>query len=102
LEYLPEGLDKANGFFNRVTYRAGIRQTDVYLRLNEEAIRQVGISAGLSIPLIASRSASRFHLGVEYATIDGGASGIDQRNTTLQIGFTLHPFERWFFQRKYD
>ncbi len=102
VEYLPEGLDKANGFFNRVTYRAGVRQTDLYLQLNDEAIRQFGVSAGLSIPLIASRSASRFHIGAEYATINGGASGIDQRNTTVQIGFTLHPFERWFFQRKYD
>lgn len=101
-EFLPEGLDKAGGFFKRMTYRAGVRQTNLNLILRDVPIVQYGVSMGLSIPLIASKSASRFHIGVEYSAIRGGDTGVDQYNTTLQVGFTLHPFERWFFQRKYD
>jgi len=103
VEYLPEGLEKANRFFSRVTYRAGVRQSTTYLQLGEDAVMQRGISAGISIPLIASRSASRFHFGIELAE-SGGNSGnlIEESMTTIQVGFTLHPFERWFFQRKYD
>jgi hypothetical protein len=102
-EYQPEGTEQATRFYRRMSYRIGIRQSSSYLLINGQTIGQQAISAGFSIPLIASRSTSRFHLGAEYGT--GGTSDfglIKEDFLSIQIGFTLNPFEKWFVRRKYD
>jgi LPS export ABC transporter protein LptC len=100
-EYLPESLEKANRFHRRVTYRAGVRRTETNLALRGQSIRQLAVSAGFSIPLMASRSGSRLHAGVEWSEKGSTSEGlIREEMWMVQFGVTLHPFERWFYQKK--
>lgn len=101
VEFVPEGLDKATRFFRKLSYRAGTRQTDTYLSVQNQMVRQTALSAGICIPLLASRSATKVHLGAEFSNIDGGNLA-REHVIMIQVGLSLHPFERWFYQRKYD
>ncbi len=104
-EITPKGTEEANNIFERTTYRFGVRQTDSYLRINDIQVQQQAVSAGFSVPIMSSKSASRFNLGVEYAT--GGSTEnnlLREELIHLHIGFTLTPhfLNPWFVERKYD
>ncbi len=94
-------IARNSDFLHRMTYRAGLRNTDTHLKINSTAIKQQGVSVGLSIPVV--RSLSRFHMGAEYmtnGTLDNNL--VMEKGFNFMVGFTLTPSERWFFQRKYD
>jgi len=99
-EFEPS-IARKSDFIHRMSYRAGLRQTDTHLHINGTNIMQQAVSVGLSIPVV--RSLSRFHIGAEYMT--GGTQDnnlILEKGFNFIVGFTLTPAERWFFQRKYD
>lgn len=99
-EFEPS-IARKSDFIHRMSYRAGVRQTDTHLHINGTNIMQRAVSVGLSIPVV--RSLSRFHIGAEYMT--GGKQDnnlILEKGFNFMVGFTLTPAERWFFQRKYD
>lgn len=105
LEFTPKGTEESSNIFERTTFRFGVRQTDSYLRINNQQLTHRGISGGFSVPLISSKSASRFNFGIEYAT--GGSTEnnlLQEELINVQIGFTLTPhfLNPWFVQRRYD
>lgn len=99
-EYEPS-LATHYDLLHRMSYRAGIRNTQTNLTVNGTQITQKAVSVGISIPVV--RSMSRFHFAAEYMT-----SGTHENELIMEkgfnfiVGFTLTPSERWFFQRKYD
>lgn len=105
LERTPRNVEAASNILERTTYRLGVRSTSTYIRIREENIRQQAVSAGISIPILSSRSTSRFSLAVEYGNGGTTANGLLKENfLSVQAGFTLTPhfLNPWFVQRRYD
>ncbi|MFM2000452.1 MAG: hypothetical protein RL204_2399 [Bacteroidota bacterium] len=105
VEYTPHAIDKAKSLLGRSTYRVGIRTTESYLALSDQDISQNAISAGFSIPILASKSTSKVNFGIEYGT--GGTTDnnlLQEKFVRVQFGFSLTPYflNPWFVVRKYD
>jgi hypothetical protein len=104
-QYQPSSKSTEERFFARSIYRIGLRHTDTFLDFDGTRISQDAISAGISMPIKASKSYSQLHLSVEY-----GQGGTTENNLIqedfihFQIGFSLTPhiFNKWFLERKYD
>jgi hypothetical protein len=102
MEYKPS-TDINSSFFRRLSYRAGYRTSETPIILNNNRIKQQGITAGISIPIIKSQS--KFHIGAEYGNTGTTTAGlVQEKYVTIMAGFTLTPssFDRWFRQIKYD
>ncbi|MFN6379392.1 MAG: hypothetical protein ACK4WD_08955 [Flavobacteriales bacterium] len=105
LERTPRNTEAANNIFERTTYRIGVRNTNTYLNVRDQNIQQQAVSAGFSIPILSSRSSSRFNFGIEYGqggTVSNGL--LEEDFINVQIGFSLTPhfLNPWFVQRRYD
>ena len=105
IEYTPHSIDKAKSLLGRSTFRAGVRNTESYLSLSDQNISQNAVSAGISIPILASKSSSKVNFGIEYGT--GGTlenNLLQEEFVRLQFGFSLTPYflNPWFVVRKYD
>jgi hypothetical protein len=104
-EYTPHSVDKAKSLLGRSTFRMGVRNTESYLSLSEQNISQNAVSAGISIPILASKSTSKVNFGIEYGT--GGSLDnnlLQEEFVRVQFGFSLTPYflNPWFVVRKYD
>jgi hypothetical protein len=104
-QFTPKPIEDAKNMLSRSNYRLGARLTPTYVTVQDEQITEQAISAGLTIPLLSSRSASKIHFGMEI-----GHRGKNEGNmiredfTNFYIGFSLSPFYKnaWFVQRKYE
>jgi hypothetical protein len=92
----PEAL---RGYHKKISYRIGGHYQNLYLQINEEQLKDYGISFGVGLPLRNPKSS--FNLAVE-----GGRRGtlendlIRENYMFLSFSVTLHDF--WFVKRKYD
>ncbi len=96
--YIPQ-YNSYTSYFNRIVYRAGIRQETTGLNVNGESIDEFGMSFGLGLPL--SGGASNINLGFEFGkrgTTDNNL--IEENFFNLRIGLSLS--DRWFQKRKYN
>jgi long-subunit fatty acid transport protein len=88
-----------SSYFNRVTYRGGIRYSNGFLELRNQRIDEFGISFGIGLPL--PRTSSTINFAVEL-----GSRGTEKENLINEnyVKFTLglSIFERWFVIRKYE
>ncbi|GLU43654.1 hypothetical protein [Allomuricauda sp. NBRC 101325] len=85
------------GYFNRVTYRAGLRYDKSGMVVNDKEINNFGITFGLGLPL--SGNFSNLNLGFELGrrgTTD--ANLIEESYLKVNIGLSLN--DRWFRKTK--
>ena len=85
------------GYFNRITYRAGLRYDKTGMTINNKEINNFGITFGLGLPLGADFSNLNvgFELGRRGTT---DANLIEESYFKVNIGLSLN--DRWFQQRK--
>ncbi|HAA00519.1 MAG TPA: hypothetical protein DCD96_02625 [Flavobacteriales bacterium] len=87
-------------------YRMGLRYSDTYLQLNNNQLKQYGISFGLGIPLTNStKSLSMINFGCEVGRKGTTENQLLQENFfNFFVGFSISPaiHEEWFHKRKYD
>jgi hypothetical protein len=105
LERTPRNTEAANNILERTTYRIGVRNTNTYLNVRDQNIVQQAVSAGVSIPILSSRSTSRFNFAVEYGRGGTTTNGLLEEDfVNVQLGFSLTPhfLNPWFVQRRYD
>jgi hypothetical protein len=88
-----------SSYWERLTYRAGIRYGSSYLQLRDKQISEIGISFGMGLPL--RRSQSMLNLGVEYGRRGTLASDLIQENF-FRVVIGVSVYERWFQQRRYE
>ncbi len=105
VEFTPLSPSKDPNFIQSINYRVGLRYADTYLKINNKQISETAISAGLTIPLRRSQSASRIIFGTEFGqrgTTD--ASLIHEQFVNVYVGLSLSPhvFNNWFVKRQYD
>ncbi len=101
LEFLPSYTGRS--YFSAIKYRLGAYYSKPYykIKLNNTSgygnTKEYGVSAGLSLPMI--RSKSIVSLTAQYVKLDGvGANLLDENYLRFSIGITFN--ERWFFKRK--
>jgi hypothetical protein len=87
-----------------VRYRAGFSFEQTRLNVNGTQPNQIGLSAGLGIPVIATRSTSMVNIGTEYVVRGGAGLPVAENFFNLYVGFAFTPnqYDRWFAKRKYD
>jgi hypothetical protein len=103
LEYVPNANGGENNYFGACTYRLGIKSAESYVGLNGNNIIQEAFTCGVQMPMRSSKTTSSLCLSAEFGTYGNATEIATKENyASFLIGFKLHPFERWFVQRKYD
>jgi long-subunit fatty acid transport protein len=96
--YIPK-YNSFTSYWERVTYRAGIRYEHTGITIRNEDINDFGISFGLGLPL--GRTISNLNLGVEFGKRGTTNAGLIQENyVNFHISLSLN--DRWFIKRKYN
>ena len=91
VEVVPK-RDPAAPFTQRMAYRAGVFYHQTYYQINNQPINELGLSAGLGIPIFGE---TRFHFGAEYA-IRGTNDYQLQKDNIFRMSFTITGGELWF------
>ncbi|PWH81606.1 hypothetical protein DIS18_13040 [Algibacter marinivivus] len=98
--YIPQ-YNSFSSYWKRVVYRAGFRTEQTGLNINNESIKEFGISFGVGIPVGDARLLSNANLGFEIGQRGTTNSNLIQENfINFQLSLSLN--DRWFQKRKYD
>ena len=96
--YIPQ-YNSFTRYFKRVVYRAGLHYSKTGLIINNESIKEFGMSFGLGLPV--GNVFSNANLGVEIGKRGTTNSNLIQENfVNFQLSLSLN--DRWFQKRKYD
>lgn len=88
-----------SSYFNRITYRAGLRLDKTGMVVREKEINNFGITFGLGLPL--GGSFSNMNLGFELGRRGTTAADlIEESYMKVNIGLSLN--DRWFRKRQID
>lgn len=107
IQYTPlvfEKIPEAK-IWQTASYRIGYRSYSTYLQLNNTQLKQNGISFGLGLPLLNSRSLSMLNIGGEIGNKGTTENNLlEERYFNLYIGISVSPSntDGWFHKRKYD
>ncbi|MFD1614675.1 hypothetical protein [Gelatiniphilus marinus] len=98
--FIPN-FNTLDGYFKRVVYRAGIRSEKTGLNINNQSIKEFGISFGVGLPVGDIRMFSNANIGFEIGKRGTKNSNLIQENfVNFQLSLSLN--DRWFNKRKYD
>ena len=87
-----------SSIFKRMTYRAGLRYNQSYLKFYNNPITEFGISFGVSFPLKNSKTG--IDLGVDFGRRGTTDNDLIQENfVDISLGISIQ--ENWFQKRKY-
>ena len=96
--YIPK-YDSFNRYWKRIVYRTGVRFEDTGLRINNEDIKEFGISFGVGLPV--GRIFSNANLGFEIGTRGVDTADLVKENfVKFQMSLSLN--DRWFEKRKFN
>jgi hypothetical protein len=101
IEAQPFAAERANNFWSSIRYRAGFTQGTENVQLEGSPVELKSWSAGLTIPLRASKSSSALHFSFQNINKSAGDL-LSTHQNVVSIGFQMQPFEKWFLVRKYD
>ncbi len=95
--YFVPDYDAFNGYFKRVTYRAGARFGNSGLVVNGREINNLGITFGVGLPL--GRSLPNVNLGFELGRRGTTTADLIEENyLKINLGFSFN--DLWFRKRK--
>jgi hypothetical protein len=96
--FIPK-YNSFTSYWDRVTYRAGVRYESTGIMVRNEAINDFGISFGVGLPV--ARSLSNVNLGVEFGRRGTLNAGLIQENyVNFHLSLSLN--DKWFIKRKYN
>ncbi len=96
--YIPK-YNSFSSYWDRVVYRGGLRFEKTGLNINNESIKEFGMSFGVGLPV--GTLFSNANLGMEFGkrgTTNGNL--IKENFVNFQLSLSLN--DRWFTKRKYD
>ena len=95
--YIPD-YNAFSGYWKRIVYRAGLRFEDTGLMVNNNNIKDFGISFGLGLPM--GNTLSSANIGFEFGKRGTTQDNLVQENYfNLMISLSLT--DRWFKKKKY-
>lgn len=95
--YYTPNFNSVVNYWDRVTYRAGLKFNQSGLSVNNTDVNEFGISFGVGMPM--GKELSTFNLGMELGkrgTINNGL--VKENYLNLRLGLTLN--DKWFSKRK--
>jgi long-subunit fatty acid transport protein len=96
--YLPNYTSFTN-YFSRITYRAGLKYEKIGLVINNESIKDVGLSLGAGFPITGTFSNVNF--GIEYGKKGTVSSNLVQENyINFSLSFSFN--DKWFVKSKFN
>jgi hypothetical protein len=108
-QYIPEREFYDNQvtakFLEKVRYRAGFYQYQLPYSFNGQQLKDIGITAGFGIPILAVRSLSSVNFGFSAGKRETSqTASFNEKYLGISFGVTIAPalFERWFVKRKLD
>jgi hypothetical protein len=97
--FLVPDYNSFSNYWKRATYRAGLHFENTGLEINNETIKEFGISFGVGLPI--GNVFSNANLGFEI-----GKSGTTNQNLIQEnffnVNISLSLNDRWFQKRKYN
>lgn len=97
-----ERYNQANAFgnyFKKMGYRLGFRYNSGVLQVQNTAITEMAIAAGLILPL--KKTFTTINFGIELGRRGENENGLTQEEfLNLHFGLTIN--DKWFIKRKYD
>lgn len=105
VEWTPARSSQRTNVWSLSTYRLGAGSGTLGMAFDGEPLTYETLTAGLSIPMLGSRSASQFHFGTEFGTRTTANEGaLEERYIRFQFGLSLSPFlkNNWLIPRLYD
>ena len=95
--YIPN-YTSFSKYFEKVTYRAGLRYENTGLIINNKSINDLGVTAGFGLPIIGAFS--NINIGVEYGKRGTTSANLVQENyTNITIGLSLN--DKWFQKKRF-
>ncbi|WP_298416744.1 outer membrane protein transport protein [uncultured Kordia sp.] len=96
--YIPK-FNSFTSYWERVTYRAGIRYEHTGIAIRNENLNDFGISFGVGLPV--GRTISNLNLGVEFGQRGTTNAGLIKENyVNFHLSLSLN--DVWFIKRKYN
>ncbi|WP_299885381.1 hypothetical protein [uncultured Lacinutrix sp.] len=96
--YIPK-YNSLSSYYKRVVYRAGMRFENTGLNIQNQSIKEFGISFGVGLPV--GRLFSNTNLGFEIGNRGTTSANLIKENfVKFQLSLSLN--DRWFNKRKYD
>jgi hypothetical protein len=96
--YIPQ-YTSFNKYWKRMVYRAGMRFENTGLKINNESIKEFGMSFGVGIPVGGAFSNANFGFEVgKRGTTDQNL--IQENFVNFQLSLSLN--DRWFEKRKFN
>lgn len=92
-------------FLERSIYRLGVRYNNDYLVVGGKQLNEIGMSFGISLPVMGTSTRSRLNLGAELGNRGTTENGlIQERYAAVFIGITITPDfrEQWFKKRRIE
>ena len=95
--YLPD-YSSITSYWKRIVYRAGVRFEDTGVLFNNQALKETGISFGVSLPMAGY---SNTNFGAEVGKRGSQDNGLIQESYwNLIVGLSLNDI--WFIKRKFN
>lgn len=95
--YYTPNYNSVVNYWDRVTYRAGLKYNQSGFTVNSTDINEFGISFGVGMPI--GKELSTFNFGLELGKRGTITNGLIKENyTNFRIGLTLN--DKWFSKRK--
>lgn len=96
-QFIPN--PRSNSYLGTVRYRAGVRYSEDYIKLNGYQLKDFGISFGVGLPL--SRTKTSINLSFEAGKRSTSqATQLEENYGKIKLNFTF--FDIWFVKRKFD
>lgn len=99
IEFIPDKYANTN-FLNRVEYRLGGHTSESHLIINNEQIKEFGITFGAGLPM--NRSKSRINLFFEYGQRKGSFDNGLHKETYYNFGLSFNFYDNWFNKKQYN
>ena len=95
--YIPD-FDSFSSYWSRIVYRIGFRTENTGLIVNNQSIKDFGITFGVGLPL---NGFSNANIGIEIGKMGTkDANLIEENYINIRLGLSLN--DRWFIKRQYD
>lgn len=98
--FIPQ-YNSFSNYFKRAVYRGGVRLEKTGLVINDESIKEFGISFGVGLPIGDTRLLSNVNIGCEFGQRGTTKSNLIEENfINVQLSLSLN--DRWFQKRKFQ
>jgi hypothetical protein len=98
VQYIPNST-ALRGYLPHISYRFGTHYEDTYLTLNDQKIKNYGLSMGLGLPFRGSKTILNINYEIgRRGTLDKGL--ILEKYQAISISLSLYDF--WFVKPKFD